>query len=59
MKKIYNSPIIKVVEIKSQTILAGSNYDTSDANSMDLGSFGARRRGSDFDDDWEDDEDFE
>lgn len=58
MKKIYNSPIIKVVEIKSQTILAGSNYDTSDANSMDSGSFGARRRGSDFDDDWED-EDFE
>jgi len=57
MKKIYNSPIIKVVEIKSQAILAGSNYDTNDANSMDLGSFGARRR-HDFDDDW-DDEDFE
>lgn len=58
MKKIYNSPIIKVVEIKSQAILAGSNYDTSNANSMDSGSFGARR-GSDFDNDWdEEDEDY-
>lgn len=56
MKKIYNSPTIKVVKIKSQAILAGSNYDTSDANSMDLGSFGARR-GSDFDNDWDDEED--
>ncbi len=53
MKKIYNSPIIKVVEIKSQTILAGS----LDAEVQNGGSLGARR-GSDFDDDWED-EDFE
>lgn len=54
MKKIYNSPIIKVVEIKSQAILAGS----LDAEVQDGGWLGARRR-HDFDDDWEDDEDFE
>ena len=46
MKKIYNSPILKVVEIKTQAILAGS----LDAEEQNGGTLNARRaRFSDWD----------
>lgn len=54
MKKTYNSPTVKVVEVKAQSILAGSDYNTSSASSMSSGSFGAR--GASFDD-WGENED--
>ena len=41
MKKTYNSPTVKVVEVKAQSILYTAS--TSGASSMTSGSFGARR----------------
>ena len=51
MKKIYNSPILKVVEIKTQAVLTiVSNYETGDAPVQTGGKLGTRRaRFSDWD----------
>ena len=42
MKKIYNSPKALVVEIKAQSLLAGSLFAIDEAAEMTSGSFGAR-----------------
>lgn len=51
MKKIYIQPRIVVVEVEvSKSMLAGSNYDTSSADTQNGGSFGSRQSGGFWDD---------
>lgn len=61
MKKIYNSPELKVVKISTVTMIAASKpVDLGDAENYEEGGelSGARRRSEWDDEEFEDEEDF-
>lgn len=56
MKKIYSSPVIKIISIRPQQMIAASDQSVQIGSDYSGGAVGARRGDSIWDDDDDDDE---